>query len=74
MKTYSVALTETENEKLLAHLIRQDGQEDLCFSFYQISTGSKRTTAIIQESLIPREKDRNIHGNVSFERRAGVCA
>lgn len=63
---YSVTLTETINEGLYNHLIRHDGQEDLCFAFYKLSSGGKRKSAIINEVLFPKEGDRNVHGNVSF--------
>jgi len=63
---YSVVMTETVNEKLFRHLIREDGQEDLCFAFYKISTGKTRTSGIINDILLPDFGDRNIHGNVSF--------
>lgn len=59
-------MTETVNKKLLKHLIRKDGQEDLCFAFYKISTGKTRTTGVINEILLPDLGDRNIHGNASF--------
>ncbi len=63
---YSIAMTESVNKKLFDHLIREDGQEDLCFAFYKPSTGSKRKTGIIVEVLLPEQGDRNVHGNVSF--------
>lgn len=66
MKKYSVAITEGVNDQLKKHLIREDGQEDLCFAFYKISTGRDRTTAVLNEVLWPAEDDRNVHGNVSF--------
>jgi len=59
-------MTETVNEKLFKHLIRKDGQEDLCFVFYKISTGKTRTSGVINEILLPDLGDRNVHGNVSF--------
>ncbi|WP_282160373.1 ThiF family adenylyltransferase [Ulvibacterium marinum] len=64
--TYSVAITEEINKKLCEHLIREDGQEDLCFAFYTPCTGNHRKTAIISNVLVPSKGDRNLHGNVSF--------
>lgn len=54
------------NSILLNHLIREDGDEDLCFGLYNPSTGSSRLTAIVDEVILPKEGDRQIHGNVSF--------
>ncbi len=59
-------MTETVNEKLFRHLVREDGQEDLCFAFYKISKGKTRTSGVINEILLPELGDRNVHGNVSF--------
>lgn len=63
---YSVALQQTANKKLLKHLIRKDGQEDLCFALYEIGTGIERITGLITDIILPIEEDRNVHGNVSF--------
>ncbi|MEZ5196419.1 MAG: ThiF family adenylyltransferase [Bacteroidales bacterium] len=48
------------------HLIRSDGQEDLCFALCHLSNGEHRITGLINEVIYPEEGDRNIHGNVSF--------
>lgn len=63
---YSVVMTEKVNSILFEHLIRKDGQEDLCFAFYKISTGSSRMVGVINEVMLPDVGDRNVHGNVSF--------
>lgn len=86
MKKYSVAISKNINEGLLKHLIRDDGQEDLCFALYNLSEGLERTSAIITEIIYPEKGDRNIHGNVSFnncffdrvtkialEKEQGIC-
>lgn len=65
-ETYSVALTETVNTELTDHLLRSDGQEDLCFALYNPSRGSTRLSALIDEVLLPRPEDREVHGNASF--------
>lgn len=65
-KEYSVAINGEINTKLLKHLIREDGDEDLCFGLYNPSTGFKRVTGIIDEVILPEEGDRSVHGNVSF--------
>jgi hypothetical protein len=63
---YSIAIIEEQNEVLKRHLIRADGQEDLCFALYNISTSHKGLTAVITQVIYPKHGDRNIHGNVSF--------
>jgi len=63
---YSVAIPENLTEDLYAHLIRRDGQEDLCFALWNPSHGQVRTTALIQDILLPRNGERWVHGNTSF--------
>jgi Dinucleotide-utilizing enzymes involved in molybdopterin and thiamine biosynthesis family 2 len=66
MKTYSVIIRDDFHKQLLNHLIRDDGQEDLCFATYIPSTGNKRSTAILSGLIFPKKNERIIHGNVSF--------
>jgi hypothetical protein len=63
---YSVAIPGAVNEKALAHLIRADGQEDLCFATWHPSNGADRRTALIHSLILPREGERRVHGNASF--------
>ncbi len=63
----SAAMTEQVAEVARHHLLRADGQEDLCFALWRPSTGRGRNTAIIQKLLLPQQGDRIIHGNVSFQ-------
>jgi molybdopterin/thiamine biosynthesis adenylyltransferase len=63
---YSVAIKQSTNINLLQHLIRDDGQEDLCFALYEIGTGKNRITGLITEIILPVQGERNLHGNVSF--------
>jgi len=65
--TYSVAMTGEVASAARGHLLRADGQEDLCFALWHPSRGRSRTTAVIHRLIMPYEGDRNIHGNVSFE-------
>src|SRR5579872_7119320 len=63
----SVALTCAIHELLLRHLLRQDGQEDLCFGLWSPSLGAERQTALVRKVLLPGDGERNVHANVSFE-------
>lgn len=65
-KSYSALMTSEIHEKLMEHLIRPDGQEDLCFATYLPSTGSDRQGGILQELILPEPDERNVHGNVGF--------
>ena len=68
---YEVALTSeadtTSREHLLQHYNRNVLQEDLCFALWRLSTGGSRRTALIDQVLLPKEKERTLHGNASFE-------
>jgi len=83
---YSVAMTEYRHRLLASHLIRKDGQEDLCFALYRLGSGENRLTALISEVILPLSGDRQVHGNVSFsadyydrvsslalQKQCGVC-
>lgn len=63
--SYSVALTSETNEALKAHLLRADGQEDLCYALWYPSQGASRYTALIAEPILPIPGDRAVHGNAS---------
>lgn len=67
MMRLSAAMTGGLNSELAAHLLRSDGQEDLCFAMWRSSTGHSRKTAVIERPILPRSHERNLHGNVSFE-------
>lgn len=59
-------MTAEVEESLRSHLIRPDGQEDLCLVLYRPSTGATRLTAILHTVLLPHEGETAVHGNVSF--------
>lgn len=65
-KRYSVAMTAVVEEQLLSHLLRGDGQEDLCLCLFSPSSGYERQSAILQEVRLPEDGERNVHGNVTF--------
>ncbi len=62
---YSVAFTSGTNEFLKAHLLRADGQEDLCYALWYPGQGANRMTALISEPILPLEDERQVHGNAS---------
>jgi len=61
----SVAMTEQTEHKLVGHLLRGDGQEDLCLGTYWPSTGTERSTAVLADLLLPRPGERGVHGNAT---------
>lgn len=76
---YSAALTRKVDAALRDHLLRADGQEDICFAIWHPSKGATRTTALIRSLILPSEGDRSVHGNASFhpqyfERALGEAA
>jgi len=76
---FSVAMTTDVAQRLTSHLRRADGQEDCAFVLWRPSTGSRRTTALIVEVVLPDDGDRIVHGTVDFTseyflRAAGIAA
>jgi hypothetical protein len=63
---YSSAMTTAINQLAREHLLRCDGQEDLSFAIWRPSRGRGRKTALINRLILPRDGDRNIHGNASL--------
>jgi molybdopterin-synthase adenylyltransferase len=63
----SVAMTAAVDVQARHHLLRPDGQGDICFALWHESKGETRTTALIHRLLVPNEGERNVHGNASFE-------
>jgi tRNA A37 threonylcarbamoyladenosine dehydratase len=62
----SVAMTATTDRALAAHLDKGPRQEDLLFAYWRPSEGETRTTAVIKELVLPRERERILQGNVAF--------
>lgn len=78
MRRLSVAMDGSTHYALAAHLLRSDGQEDLCLALWRPSTGRDRDTRIVQAPILPEGSDRAVHGNASFSaeyvlRAAGVA-
>lgn len=65
-RSHSVAMTEATHDKLVSHLIREDGQEDVCLAIWQPSSGRTRHTSILTAVELPRPGERAVHGNASF--------
>ena len=63
----SVAMTADMDGLAQQHLLRPDRQEDICFGLWRGSKGQTRTTALLEHLILPREGERNVHGNASFE-------
>lgn len=63
---YSVAMTGAVHATMREHLVRDDGQEDVLAATYLLSTGVRRTTAVVQTVIPPRDGERLVHGNASF--------
>jgi len=75
---YSVIIPEDIHAALYEHLIRDDGQEDLCFATYVPSNGKNRQSAILSKIIFPLAGERNVHYNVGFlpnylERVVGIA-
>lgn len=62
----SVAMAATTDAELQRHLLRPDGQEDVCLALYSPATGSERQSALLHRVVLPLPGDRAIHGNASF--------
>ncbi|WP_144662874.1 ThiF family adenylyltransferase [Paenarthrobacter nicotinovorans] len=65
----SVAMTADIHETLKRHLIREDGDEDLCLAMYAPSTGARRDSALIREACLPLNGERKVHGNATITGR-----
>lgn len=62
----SVAMTARVHRDLQTHLLRPDGQEDICLATYRPSTGATRRTAVLREMIAPLPGEREVHGNASI--------
>jgi hypothetical protein len=62
----SVAMTAEIKDALRAHLLRADGQEDICLAIYRPSTGATRRTALLRGVRLPEPGEREVHGNATI--------
>jgi hypothetical protein len=65
--THRVAMIGEIHEAASNLLLREDGQEDLCFGLWFPSQGRSRISALVRELILPLPGERHIHGNASFE-------
>jgi Dinucleotide-utilizing enzymes involved in molybdopterin and thiamine biosynthesis family 2 len=63
---YSAAIASGVNDEAIRHLIRRDGQEDLCFALWYPSQGTRRFSGLVESLILPRDGERAVHGNASF--------
>jgi hypothetical protein len=61
----SVAMTAEVDDALCRHLVRGDGQEDLCLATYRPATGLRRRTALLRDVHLPEPGERDVHGNAT---------
>ena len=74
MTRASVAMTSELDRRANHHLMRADGQEDVCLATYAPSAGDLRTTALINDLVLPAAGEREVHGNASFSGKYVVRA
>jgi len=62
----SVTLRDSTDAVLRDHLLRVDGQEDICLAWYRPSTGATRLSAVLREVALPEVGEREVHGNATI--------
>lgn len=63
---HAVAMSDTIHAELAQHLLRADGQEDICLATYALSTGATRSTRIVASVELPLTGEREVHGNATI--------
>lgn len=66
MCRHSVAMSTSVHNDLRRHLLRGDGQEDICLATYASSTGARRTSRVLTSVELPRDGERQVHGNATI--------
>jgi molybdopterin-synthase adenylyltransferase len=64
--TWGAATAGETFDALRGHLLRADGQEDICFASWYPSKSDRGTTALIADPILPNQGERIVHGNASF--------
>jgi hypothetical protein len=64
--SWSAALDAVSARALAEHLLRPDGQEDVCFALWRRASGAARSSALIADPILPHAGERQVHGNASF--------
>jgi hypothetical protein len=59
-------MTAETDMALRAHLLRSDGQEDICLATYRPSTGVTRRSALLRQVHLPEPGERQVHGNATI--------
>jgi hypothetical protein len=59
-------MTTDLNSGLQQLLLRDDGQENVCLATYTPSTGQRRSSALLNDIVVPRPNETYVHGNASF--------
>jgi molybdopterin-synthase adenylyltransferase len=62
----AAAMTSATAQEAVRHLLRRDGQEDICFALWHPSSGARRSCAVVRALALPRVGERNVHGNADF--------
>jgi len=62
---YSIALTSPTDNALRKHLLRSDGQEDVCYALWSPGQGANRLTGLVSQVILPLENERRVHENAS---------
>lgn len=63
----SEAMSAPIDEQLREHLCKGRKQEDLTFAYWRPSEGQTRTSAVLGQLVLPRDRDRVLQGNVAFQ-------
>ena len=60
-------MTESLHQSLSGHLLRDDGQEDVCIATYAVSSGERRLTRVLHAVHLPQDGERLVHGSATVQ-------